>query len=288
MRATAFLSVVVSGEYEMVESDSNLIGFFLECDPFELHTLVRAMKSRLSPFSRKLAEQYPNMNDIPEAYTPERTELSIKMLKVLRWYGSNAIAYGRRKIVIKEGGCHYHRILRDTARILNLSQKRKNRKKLPKVASVAEWEELICSFLLASTLKGKNPEEVATMFEEAGLDVEAAKSAAKQFVPSTAVGMSLPIIAKFLGKKTITRLIEQVLIQLTYRRIGKEAAKQMAKRLLVKVPQKTFVKLVSGVGLLLIAVDAILFFSSPARRITVPTVSMISALRSLNRLKSMD
>lgn len=272
----------------MVESDSNLIDFFSKCSSFELHALLRAMTSRFSPFSKKLAEQYPTEDDIPNVNTPERAELSNKMLKLLRWYGSNAITFASRKIATKEGGCHYHRILRDVAKILNLSQKRKDRKKLPKVASVDEWESLICSILLASAVKGKTPQQVATMFEEAGLDAEAAKSAAKQFAPGAVVGISLPIAVKILGKKTVTQLVKVIIINLTYRRLGKEAASQMAKRLLIKFPQKFFARVISGIGWLLLAVDVILLFSSPAKRITVPTVSMISALRSLDRVNSLS
>ena len=272
----------------MVESDSNLVDFFSKCDVFELLTLLKAMKSHYSPFSKKLVKRYPTENDIPNANTPERMELSNEMLQLLQWYGSNAVAYGWRKVTVRRGGCHYHKILRDVAKRLNHCQKRKDRKELPKVDSVDGWESRICSLLLASAIKGKTSQEIAIMFEEAGLDAEAARTAAMHFVSGAVVGISLPIAVNILGKKTVTILVKEIIIHLTYKRVGKEAATQMAKRLLLTTPQKVFAKIISGIGWLLLAIDSALFLSSPARRVTIPVVSMISALRSLDRLKNLN
>lgn len=268
-----------------VKSDHDLFEYLSNCDAFELHTIISAMKSKFSKTSNILIAQYPCDTDLPCANTTERKELSKKIVRLFHWYGSNAIKYGIKKLFVKKDGCHYHEILRDTAKILNKSQKKKDRKELPKVASADEWEDLICSLLLASAVKKKTPEQIAIMFQEAGLEAEAAKFAAKQFSPGCIVGISIPIAVKILGKKTVTILLGKILIQLTYKRIGKKAAIEMAKRLLIKLPQKTFAKIISGIGWILLATDTIFFLSSPARRITVPTISMISALRSLKRLE---
>lgn len=272
----------------MVESDSNLVDFFSKCDAFDLHVLLRAMTSKFSRFSKKLVERYPTEKDIPNANTPKRMQLSKEMLQLLQWYGSDTFAYGYRTLVFKKGGCYYHQILRDVAKKLNHLQNRKDRQKLPRVDSVDGWESRICSLLLASTVKGKTSKEVATMFEEAGLEAEAAKDVAKQFVPGALVGISFPIAVKILGKKTVTILVKEIIIKLTSIRLGEEAATQMAKRLLIKFPQKFFAKILSGIGWYLLGIDLILFFSSPAKRITFSVVPMISALRSLDRIKSLD
>ncbi len=268
-----------------VKSDKNLVAFLSKCGIEELHILLLSMKSKLSKSSKKLLVRYPKPINLPPADTPERIKLSNEMLELLQWYGSNTIAFGGRKILNNNKSCHYHQILRDTAKILNKSQKRKSRITLPKVATVDEWEEKVCSLLLAATLKNKSPEDIATMFQEAGLEKDAAISAAKKFAPGGIVGVTLPLAVKMLGKKTVTILLEKILIQLTYKRIGKEAAMQLAKRLLIKVPQKTFAKIISVIGWLLLGLDAIFFVTSPARRITVPTVSIISALRNINKLE---
>lgn len=272
----------------MIESNHSFVDFLSKCSSFEFHTILRAMKSSLSPTSLELTKQYPSEDDVPEPNTPRRKELAEKSLKLLQWYGSNAILYVTKKVFSESEVCYYHQILRDTAKTLNRLEKRKNRRKLPKVASVEEWENLVCSFLLASSISGKSRQDIAEMFEEAGLDLETAKVVAKKFGPGGVVGASLPVLVKILGKKTVTILIEQIIVRLTYKRIGREAAIQMAKRLLKKAPQKTFAKIASSIGWILLASDAVFFFISPARRITVPTVSMISAFRSLDRLESMD
>ncbi len=268
----------------IADSDKNVVAFLSKCGVVELHILLLAMKSNLSKYSKNLIAQYPKSSDLPIADTPKRLELSNDMLKLLRWYGSDTIAFSSRKLFKKTGGCHYHQILRDTAKVLNRSNKKRDRKKLPKVASVDEWEDLICSLLLIATVKKKTPEQIAIDFQESGLERDAAISAAKQFAPGSIVGITLPVAVKILGKKTVTILLEKVLIQLTYKRIGKEAAMQMAKRFLVKFSQKTFAKIISSIGWILLGADAVFFISSPARRITVPTVSMISALRSIEKL----
>lgn len=275
-------------EHIKSESDKDLVAFLSKCGDQELHILLQAMKSHFSKSSKKLLVQYPKPNSLPSPDTPERIKLSHRILKLLQWYGSNTIAFGSRKILNKGGCCHYHQILRDTAKVLNRSQKRKYRKKLPIVATIDEWEDIICLLLLEATIKQKSPEKIAIMFQEAGLEREAAISAAKQFTLGSVIGISLPLVVKILGKKTVTILLKKILIQLTYKRIGKEAARQLAKRLLVKIPQKTFAKIISGAGWVVLAIDVVFFITSPARRITVPTVAMISALRSIEKLNNMQ
>jgi hypothetical protein len=218
-----------------------------------------------------------------------RTE---EIVALLRWYGSNAFAYGWRKITHRDGGTHYCRILRDTTKVLDKFQKRKildifrtrkNRKPLPQVASVEDWEDLICALFVGTAFKNKSPEQIAVMFQEAGLEAAAAKYAAKQFGPGTAaVGLSL--LVKILGKKTTKAIIEAMIVRITQERAGKGVANLLVKRLLLKVPQKTVAKTLTVLGWVLLVLDAICFSASPARRITVSTVSLISALRTRERL----
>ncbi len=265
-------------------SDIYLTKFLSECNGGKIFALIGIMKSRFSSVSRKLAKQYSSKNQIPKARSKERLELAEEIGNLLRWYGSNAFAYAARQILAKIGGTHYHKILRDTARVLNKARKRKYREELPRVASVKDWEDLICSIVIKSSLDGKNPDEIGNMLKEAGFEKEAAKEAAERYGPGGAVGAMMPVVVKILGKGAVKCVIELVIIKITQQRLGREAAALLAKRLLVGVAQKAIAKILTGAGGILLAIDITLFAASPARRITVPTVVFISALRARERL----
>lgn len=268
------------------QSDKYLIEFLSKSGNVELYTLLNMLRSRFSPFSKKLARRYSNQHNIPDAGTQERAKLAEEICNQLRWYGSNAFAYVWRRIARKDGGVHYHKIFRDTAKVLNKFRRRKGRIQLPRVASVEEWEDLICAILLKNACKNKSPEEVAVMFQQAGLEAEAAKQAARQFGPGT-TSIALPLLVKILGKKTTKAIIEKVVVKITQRSLGKNAAGLLAKRLLIKVPQKTAARTLTLVGLVLLAIDAICFSASPARRITIPTVALISGFQTRERVDNL-
>jgi hypothetical protein len=268
------------------QSDKYLIEFLSKCSNVELHILLQMLRSRFSPASKKLLKHYPNEHDIPDAGSQGHPELAEETTNLLRWYGSNAFAYVYRRITHKNGGTNYHKILRDTAKVLNKFRKRKDRMQLPRVASVEEWEDLICALLLKDACKKKTPEQITTMFKQAGLEEEAAKHAAKQFGPGT-TSIALPLLVKILGKKTTKAIIKEVIVKITQRRLGKNAALQLAKRLLIKVPQKTIARTLSIVGWVLFALDAVCFLASPARRITIRTVALISGLQTRERVHNL-
>jgi len=265
------------------QSDKYLIEFLSRCGNVDLYILLNMLRSRFSPASKKLVKRYLNQHAIPDAGSQQRAELAEETVNLLRWYGSNALAYAWRRIAHKNGGTNYHKILRDTAKVLNNFRKKKYRVQLPRVASVEEWEGLICALLVENAFKDKSPEKIAVMLKEAGLEKEAATHAAKKFGPGTTT-VALPVLVKILGKKTIKLIIEEVIVKITQRRLGKNAALQLAKRLLIKVPQKTIARTLSIVGWVLLALDTVCFFTSPARRIVIPTISFISGLQTRERI----
>jgi len=132
-------------------------------------------------------------------------------------------------------------------------------------------------------LKDKSVEEMAVMFQEAGLAEEAAKDAAKKFGPGASV-IGLPMLAKLLGKKTLKNLLEELIVVVVGKWIGKDSARILAVRLLGSVAQKMVRKIVVGVGWSLVVLDVVLFLAAPAKRVTVPSVSLIAALRTRERL----
>jgi len=268
------------------QSDKYLVEFLSKCGNVELHALLNMLRSRFSLVSKKLVNRYPNQDNIPDAGSQRRAELAEEIANLLRWYGSNALAYAWRRIAHKDGGTKYHKILRDTAKVLNNFRKRKCRMQLPRVASVEEWEGLVCALLVENAFKNKRPENIAVILKEAGLEKEAAAEAAKKFGPG-ATSVGLPILVKILGKRTVKLIIEEVIVKMTQRRLGKDAALRLAKRLLIKVPQKTAARTLIIVGWVLFALDAVCFLASPARRIVIPAVSFISGLQTRKRIDNL-
>jgi len=266
-------------------SDKSLVAYLSKCSAVEVHTLIGFMHSSLSLTSQELAEQYEAIESIPRARSRKRRELAVVLVGLLRWYGSDTMAYAARWAFGKEPGVHYHEIVRDVAKQVNRNLKKKDRRDLPRVASVDELEELIAEMLLTGALKDKSQEETALMLREAGLDQDAAETAARKFGPGIS-GVALPVLVKMLGKKTVTVLLEEILVAVTYKFVGKQAAKKLAQRLIIKFAQRSWAKFLSWIGWALVALDVLLFATSPANRITVPAVAAVSVFRVRARLGS--
>ena len=283
LNAESSLVKMVTRIRKMERSDRSLADYVSTADPFVVHALIKAMKSNLSGTSRHLAKSFLEPTDIPEAGSQERQNLAESMVDLLRWYGSNAVAYAARRVFQGDGGCHYRQMLRDVAKALGRKLKRKDRPKIPRVATDEDMEQLIAEQMLGIALRGKKPDEISQMLLEAGLEAEAAAAVAKEYGPGLS-GLALPALAKVLGKKTVTALMEQVIIYVAYRKLGKQGAIQLARRIVTKLPQKTWSKMFHAAGWAILAGDLVLFVTSPAKRITIPTVAMVSALRVRERL----
>lgn len=267
-------------------SNKSLLEFLIKCEKYELFYVIKFLKSHFCLESKEMLKKYPNTDLVPHQNTNERKKIAEKILSILTWYGSNSIAYGYRKILKKEGGVDYYSIVQDVAKILNNSLSKKERKKIPRVATVSELEELITEILLTKAkdnLKEKTPSEIAKMFMEAGLEKEAAEKATKVYGMGS-IGVTLPMLTKALGKRTVKALIENTIINITKKRLGNDAAKLLAKRLLLKLPQKTIIKTINLIGWIWLSVDIICFSTSPARRITMPTIAFISAMRVRDKM----
>lgn len=293
------------------KSDSELIDYLNTCDEETLLTLVKMMRPRLFripiSFSLKVREWkvYKNPQDIPTKLSDKRSLLSEEIVYQLRYYGSNNFAYLPRKIVGDEPGVHYIKVLRDVLKTLNRITlidilkamnwkkpkdvlKTLNWKKLkvdiPRVATVPEYELLLCGVLLKIELKNKTEQEIIQMLEESGLEEDEIKRFIKEFSIWAAGGGTIIKLVKVLGKKTFTRIISVFIEQIIAIVLGKKTAKMMVKELVKKVPQKIFVKVANIVGLILIAWD-IAALSYPAKRITVPCVSLIASVRTMERME---
>jgi len=267
----------------MGPSDTQLIEYLTKCDAVALHSVVVSLKSKLSGSSGELAERYPTPESIPNTRTKARKDLAQAVVGLLRWYASDSIAFLFRKVFSGDGGIHYHEIVRDVANLLNGRLSKKDRVKIPKAASVAETERVIIQVLLRLSFKDKSQEEIAQVLKEAGLEKDAAWAAAKKYGAGLS-SVTIPVLTKILGKKTVKVLIERIMVAILSKTIGKEAASAIAKRLLIQVSQKAITRFLNVVGWILAGLDVLLFTTSPAKRMTVPTVALIAVFRERDRL----
>ena len=98
-----------------------------------------------------------------------------------------------------EPGIHYAEIVRDTCNDLN--KQLKKGVDIPRVASISQREVTICELLLRIQFEGKSEKEITQMLEDAGLDEDAIKQAAKNLLKFAGAGTGLLALVKILGKK---------------------------------------------------------------------------------------
>jgi hypothetical protein len=265
-------------------SNAELEKFLRRCEQLDVHALIHLTRSRLSPTSKRLAKTFAEAEEIPPSGTEERKELCTAVVNLIGWYGSNSFAYVKRRFSKGNGAKSYMGITRDVLRLLNRRLPRKERHRIPRATGVAELEQKVVEILLAMRFHNKETNEIVQILEESGLEKDVALDIAHRHGPAGLAGASLPILAKILGKKTVMTMVQQTLVAIIGKFISEEAAKTMAKRLAVKMAQKTLTRLISFIGWIWLALDVLFFATSPARRMTIRTVPYISLIRVRDRL----
>ncbi|MFW6106812.1 MAG: hypothetical protein ACOC8H_01485 [bacterium] len=269
----------------MHTSNQELMAYLTSCRAEEFCFVVQLCRSRFSKKSMRLCAEIPNTGAVPPADSEERAELAGQVVDLIGRYGSNTLAYLFRKACDGKGANSYYRITHDIAKLMRSSLKKKDRPKLAHAPPLRELEELIVAMALGRMRRELTVEETEQLLREAGLGNKAPIAAAK-FHGSWAIGSAaLPTLVKLLGKKTVTVMINHVLVGATGKLLGKQAATAMAKRLVIKFPQKLFAKLVSVVGWALLVADVVALGTSPARRITGKVVPFIAVCRVSARME---
>lgn len=268
-------------------SSAELEDYLTESESSEIHALIGLMYSRLSPESRKLATEYAQPGAIPPSCSEARRRLCGRIVALLGWYGSNAMAYGWRRLLRVDAGKPYLGILRDVVKVLNHQLPRKERQALPLATGVSDFEQKVTEILLRLRFHEKTAEEIVQILRESGLEKDIAKDVVRRYGPGLA-SVGLPMLSTFLGKKTVMVMVQQMVVAIVGRYIGREAALQMAKRLAVKVAQKTLTRLINWVGWVLLAADVTMFACAPARRITVKVVLFIALNRVGKQMESTE
>lgn len=266
-------------------SSNELAEYLQECEEDVIHAMIQILRSNLCDESIKLAQTYNAIVDIPVIGTESRVELGHKIIKLLGWYGSNTFAYIYRKLVKGEGAKPYLSVLQDVVRLFNKRLPKKERKNIPIAAGASDLETILVEILVSIRFQKKTNDEIVQILEESGLEKHVAEEVAKRYGPAGLVGMSLPVITKLLGKKTVMTVVQQLTVAIVGRFVSKEAAEQMAKRMALKIAQKTLTRLTNWIGWILLTVDIICFVASPARRITTKAVPLIALGRVRGRLE---
>ena len=263
------------------KSNLELISFLNQCDDEIFLSLLESVETLLSIKIGSELKDLKKRKVIPPKMSPDRYELSFKFANHLRYYGSNNIAYFCRKAVSIESGVNYKKIVYDVTK--KLTKMLKIKKYVKRIATVEEYEYLICEMLLLKAIKGKTQKELAELLRDSGLDEYTIQQAAIELSKGGLNDENLIVIIKDLGKKTITTILNKLTIWFVAKRIGKEAAEVIAKRILIKLPQKGIAKIFSGIGWGLLVWDTIQL-ASPATRITIPVVSLIACVRTAERI----
>jgi hypothetical protein len=187
-------------------------------------------------------------------------------------------------LLSQPGPAPYAAIARDVALRLNERQPRRERIKLPRVADAALIEEAIVRLLWGELVRNHSPEQIVTILTESGLGREHAEALLRRYGASGLAAIGLPTMVRWLGKKTVTDIVERAMVAYLRRVLGREAAEQLLKRALMRLPQRTVARGVGLLGPAWLAVDLTLLASSPARRMTLRAVPFIACMRTCHRL----
>jgi uncharacterized protein YaaW (UPF0174 family) len=255
-------------------SDKDLVEYLCSAEPETILALVDVLQSVLSRDARTLLDAVTP--SVPEQGSKERQDLADAMVRQLRYFGSDSVAYLGRKALKREPGAHYHEILRDTVELMNAQLK--NRESIPRIASVGDLEHRLCEIVLRAGFQKATPEKIAQMLVEGGLDRDAAIAAAANAAKWAAGGAGVVALVSLLGKKTVKEILQRAIIELIATKLGRDVAEKIVGRLQKRYAQKTIAAFISGIGWLLLAWD-VANLRSPATRVTLPCVALIAMSR---------
>lgn len=224
--------------------------------------------------------RYPAVEDIPIDINQKKL-LAYEIVDELSYFGSHNFAYWGRKVFGRQPGVGYHDTLYDVSLILGKQADKII--KIPRVASVKEREETICSQLLQVAFKNKTEKEITEMLLEAGLDADVIQTKAiRSAIQSGGAGVFIAVL-QIVGKKVVMQIVQAALYKLIAARLGKEAAEKVLTVLAKQVTQKAMQAFLGAIGAAFIVHD-IVNMAGPASRVCLPTVALIATARVNSRL----
>lgn len=277
-------------------SDDLLREFLVKSDAEILSTTFLLMDSMFSLKSKRF-KRYHEASTFTQVTADKRCEIVNELVLHLKYFGSHGISYLLRRTIGREAGVTYMTMLRDVARAWNVLLRPplkagplskpllaigiggKKVYDIPRIATVQVYEKLIVDMVVSKHLSTKSQAELQEALKEAGLDEDAAEKAAKEIGRKGVAGGVVVLLVKLLGKKAVKEIVISVLKMAIQKQLGKEGAELLMKQLAKKIPQKAFARLASGVGIMLVAYDAVMIPSSPATRVTIPTITYLATMR---------
>jgi len=269
-------------KYPRHSANEQLLSFLEEVDDGMLLVVLQMLDTATHPVFRRNVIKPAIANGLPGAGTSQRKILARQIALHLRYMGSHDLMCGMRLLRGKEAQTNYMNVVHDCAKQLN-RQIKKRKLELPKAGGLETYEEIICEQLLQISFQDKSEEEIAAVLQDAGLEKSSAASMAKKTALGGAPGAGILLLCKLLSKKQIYELMKEVIKHLIHKIVGKEAAEKLIAALLKKVTQRKLVLILRTAGWAWMAADAAHFMCSPAQRVTIPCVSLISALRYQQR-----
>ncbi len=262
-------------------ADNNLKNYLSRCETDVFQAAMVLLYSELSLDCVRLDPYVKAGEPVPQAESATRADLAEFIVLQARYFGSDTGAYVLRNVFSDEPGVTYLEVARDVASDLNSHLKKK--RNVPRLATVDDFELLIVEQILDVSFQGKSQEQVVEMLESAGLDKDAARITAKEIATVGVGGAILIALVKVLGKNTVKAVIQNAMIWMLAKRMGKEAAIKFAGKALGEIAAKRIATFFAGVGWALLAFDAYNFVGGRAKRITIPFVSFIAVSRVVDR-----
>ena len=262
------------------KSDNELTKYLTNCNDENVLIIIEMMDTIFLRKKNKFKKEFATPEEIPPQNSDGRAVLSSKIVHQLSYFGTHSFTYPIYKFFDGQG-VSYKEILRDVLK--RLKKQLDYKKDIPRVATVKDYELLVCQILMQAQFANKTEEQIIEMLEESGLDKSAIKKSIKEFIKIGVGGGAILKLVKILGKKTVKEMIQSMIVWIVAKKMGKEAAVKLAERILKNTAQKTIEKIVSGVGWVLIVKDVV-DLGKPATRITIPCVSFISAIRTIESL----
>lgn len=260
------------------KSNQDLINFLNLTEKETISDLIQLMDIFFSFDMRKFKNSYHDIEEIPCRRTLLRNKLAQELVDQLRYFGTHGVIWTVKRLFKKDPYNNYSKIVYEVAKCLNKSLAKEFRIQIPRVASVEDYETIICEILLKIQFAKKNKDQIREMLKEAGLEEEGIIDSAWDFIKKGGSGGLVISLVKILGKKVVKQLMEQTVLLFVAKIFGKESAEKLIIALFKKISQKALAQIISGLGVAMIAWD-IIDLSGPAKRITIPCVSYLSAVR---------
>jgi uncharacterized protein YaaW (UPF0174 family) len=195
-----------------------------KCEPADLAQISRFLDSYVSLTDDKKRKR---LLALSETDPDSKDELLTLMDKQIRYYGSSDIAYVKRQIMGEEPGVSTEELIADVCSKLKI--------KIKMGGSVETLLERVVTATVERELASKSPEELSEAFEKMGV-AEKQRRILLEKMRSEGKALLIPLIFQILGEKVALKIIQEVIVALLGSIIGKQAAGEIMKQIMKKMP----------------------------------------------------